>query len=489
MRLSFYGNTNVGRQRDHNEDSFLILCDIDNKWQEVNNLEIDISRSRGIVFVVADGMGGANAGEVASDIAVKTVKERMTTKISSLPMEAAEIQKILNSIVIEGHNKIVKASQRNKGMKGMGTTIVMGFVFRDTVYVMWSGDSRCYVYNKNFNKELFPFTDDHSLVWERVKNKEIDPEEARLSEESNLILQSLGGALQKPEPDFKWIRLNNNDRILFCSDGLNSMLSNIGIQQILDFKSSPKDTCESLIQAAYNAGGRDNITVIVIDVLNNGEIITEPGSHEKVKRKKSKILPVLIILALIVIFGIIFRSEIAKVIISLFVRDIPSGFVHSTFEGDTNESDIQKPGIKSVANIGLVKSDTNNKSYTSNKSVNSTKDTLSLDNNRMILDSGYIETQLREAAIKIISIKNNIRMVEPGGAIYNSSFYDEYKVKLDSILVTLANQEKLLRSAANLNSNNLFIKITDFVKANEMHKEIWDTLTELEKRTNEIINR
>lgn len=482
MKLSFYGNTNVGRQRDHNEDSFLILCDIDDKWQEVNNIEIDLSKSKGVIFVVADGMGGANAGEVASDIAVKTVKEKIIRN-SSLPADPSEVQKLLKSIVIEGHNKIVKASLHNEVMEGMGTTIVMGFMFKDTLYTIWSGDSRCYVYNKKFDKGLSPFTDDHSLVWERVRNKELNPEEARLSDESNLILQSLGGALLRPEPDFKWIKLKNNDRILLCSDGLNSMLSSVGIQQILDFNSSAQETCESLIQAANNAGGRDNITAVVIDVSDDSEIITEPGSHEKqIIKKKPKILPVLLILSLIVVCGIYFRFEIAHFFGSLLIRDIQPVIMNSPSLADTGKPDIMETGVKSVTKNDIAESDTNK------NIIGATRDTLSSDSNRMPLDSSFIETQLREAALKIVAIKNNIKMVEPDGFLFKSDFYHENKVKLDSIKNMLAPQEKLLKSVAYLNINNIIIKITDFAKANEIYEELINTLTELEKRTDDIIN-
>jgi len=483
MRLSFYGNTNIGRQRDHNEDSFLILCHLDNEWKEVNDLEIDLSFSKGAVFVVADGMGGANAGEVASEIAINTAR-KIVAKISSLPTNPGEIQKILSSIVFDGHNTIVKASQGSEVMQGMGTTIIVGFFVVDSLYVVWSGDSRCYVYNKNLDKELWPFTDDHSLVWERVKNKEISEEEARLSDDSNLILQSLGGALQKPEPDFKWIKLRKDDRILFCSDGLNSMLSSIGIQQILDFRSSPHDACDSLIRAACDAGGRDNITAIVIDVLNGDDIITEPDDRaRKVKKKKPKILPILLVLAMITIPGILFRSEIKEFIGRLFIRNATLMEMRSGPPGDNKELDDQQSEIENISSIGIPENDANK------NVVLITRDTKVSNNNRMILDSAYIETQMREAAIKINSIRRDIKMIEPEGALFNAGFYEEHKEKLDSILGDLEHQEKLLRSCTNLNSKNLLMKITDLVKANEIHKDIIITLNEIEKRTKDIINR
>lgn len=484
MKLSFFGDTSVGRQRDHNEDSYLIFCNIDNNWVEVNNLEIDSSKSKGVVFVVADGMGGANAGEVASDIAVKTVKEHIA-KITSVLKDTAEIQKILNLIVLDGHNKIIKASRRNNVMQGMGTTIVIGCIFNDTLYVAWCGDSRCYVYNKNYDKELLPFTDDHSLVWDRVKNKEITAEEARLSEDSNLILQSLGGTLQKPEPEFKWIKLKKNDRIILCSDGLNSMLSNIGIQQILDFNSTPKETCASLVQSANNAGGRDNITSIVIDVLDDSEIIVEtdgPKDKKQVKRKKPYVLLILLILILFIVAGIYFRSEIANTFIHRFARDSSlvvqdSGF-NNSIELNNYRDSVDPEPVPGIA-------DSNSFLSTDQK----VKNTPLISNNKIKIDSSNIEVHLREDVSKILSIKNNISMLKPGGAIYDSTFYDENKAKLDSIMANISLQEELIKSVVIMNTNNHLIKIIDYTKANEIYIKIGKTLTKLEKTTNEIINR
>ncbi|HBE40650.1 MAG TPA: hypothetical protein DDW27_05510 [Bacteroidales bacterium] len=483
MKISFYGDTNTGRQRDHNEDSFLILCYIDNNWQEVNNTEVDLARTAGAVFVVADGMGGANAGEVASDIAVKTIRERIMA-IPSLPAETSEVKKFLHGVLMEGHNKIVRISRNNDLMEGMGTTIVVGVFIKDTLFVIWSGDSRCYIYNKNTDKELLPFTDDHSLVWERVRNNELNAEQARLSDDSNLILQSLGGTLQKPEPEFKYIRLKDNDRILFCSDGLNSMLSSIGIQQILDCKSSPLETCDSLIQAANNAGGRDNITVIIVDTNSKGEIITEPGKNiVEAKKKKHNYLPLILFLAFITACGIFFRTQIIQLTGSFFKRGSKQEITQPVLTIDKTTSGNEDTATDSLK-VPAFSQDKFKQDLT--PEINKQKST---DKNKIKPDSSFLSVRLQDAADKISLIKNNIKMIEPQGVLYNQDFYDKNKPKFDSILSDLDIQEKLLRSVANFNSGNKISKITDFVKANQIFEKLINTLANLEESTDDIINK
>jgi protein phosphatase len=311
MKITVYGETNVGRQRDHNEDAFLILCDLDHTWQEVNDLQVDLSASKGLFLVVADGMGGANAGEVASSIAVKKVEENIKSRSLSL-IDEYQVQKYLTSIVFDAHNSIVRKARKNDDMKGMGTTMVLGYVVNNTLYLVWAGDSRVYIYNASRHTKLVPFSDDHSLVWNRVKNGEITAEEARLRDDSNLILNALGDSFQKPVPEFKKTKLEAGDRIILCSDGLNSMLSDSGIQQIIDYNSNTKETCQTLISAACNAGGKDNITVLVADVLE----LESPSqvAHPK-KRKGRKWLRfglIMLLLAFLASGVVYFSNDIAS---------------------------------------------------------------------------------------------------------------------------------------------------------------------------------
>ncbi len=301
MNISVFGDTNVGQHRDHNEDAFIIFCDIDKQWKEIKEIKTDIAGSRGILFAVADGMGGANAGEVASALAVEAVRNKIDG-IENAPENPDQAKKILTSIVHTAHSNIVSGAKKNKETRGMGTTLVLGWIVNNILFVAWSGDSRCYHYKSEGEQNLFPFTDDHSLVWSRVQQGEITPEEARLSDESNLILQALGDAFQKPEPEFKWAQLEKNDRIILCSDGLNSMLSDVGIQQILDFGKDATNTCKALIEAANNAGGTDNITVIVVDIIREADIGEQQVFSTVSRSSKNKrwlTLSLIILIALI----------------------------------------------------------------------------------------------------------------------------------------------------------------------------------------------
>ena len=179
MKISISGDTDVGRHREHNEDSHIVLYDNGQEWLEINNTEVDISGSKGLIFAVADGMGGTNAGEIASALTVDALKEKVR-EIKAIPENQDQANKILNSMILFAHNKIVREAKSNKETKGMGTTIVLGWIVNNILYIAWSGDSRCYHYKRGRVASLIPFTDDHSLVWSRVKLGEITPEQARL---------------------------------------------------------------------------------------------------------------------------------------------------------------------------------------------------------------------------------------------------------------------------------------------------------------------
>jgi serine/threonine protein phosphatase PrpC len=337
MKVAVYGETNVGLHRDHNEDAFLILYDLDKKWQEVNNLQIDLAQSKGLFLVVADGMGGANAGEVASSIAVNKVGEKVRTLNTSL-IDEPHVQRYLTSIVFDAHNSIVKKARNNDEMKGMGTTMVLGYIVNNLFYVMWAGDSRVYIYNAGRHTQLVPFSDDHSIVWGRVKNGEITAEEARLSDSSNLILNALGDSFQKPMPDFKKTKLEIGDRIILCSDGLNSMLSDTGIQQIIDYNSNTKDTCQALISAACNAGGHDNITVLVVDVIEIEPVSVDPP--QKTRKVRKWFWYGLLLLAIaFVVAGIVFYSPD----IAAFFKDRQKSIIHKSNQEQSTKTEILEP--------------------------------------------------------------------------------------------------------------------------------------------------
>jgi protein phosphatase len=166
----------------------------------------------------------------------------------------------------------------------MGTTLTIIWIFPHKSYVAWCGDSRLYIYRKN--AFLIPVTDDHSLVWEMVKAGELTPEEARIHPESNIITQSLGTPSFPPKPEAKAFEVHQGDRLLLCSDGLNSMLSDEQIYRILSEEESTITACKKLVEEANEAGGRDNITVIILDVKEEVPAVKSITVSQKLRKKK-----------------------------------------------------------------------------------------------------------------------------------------------------------------------------------------------------------
>ncbi len=267
MKIELFASTNVGQVRDHNEDNFAVCKNLSEKDWTFKREEIIELSEMGSVMVVADGMGGTNAGEIASDLAQKSI-ERQFCELTELPKESEIINFLKNTIVV-AHNDIVKHQQSNLETAGMGTTLVVGWLLNKKLYTAWCGDSRLYIYRKDI--PLYPHTDDHSLVWELVKQGELTPEEARLHPESNIITQSLGDASRSPKPDASITEIYKGDRILTCSDGLTGMISDEEIHQILTDKKETPEAVKTLIEAANREGGTDNITVILLDVIEGEE--------------------------------------------------------------------------------------------------------------------------------------------------------------------------------------------------------------------------
>ena len=482
MKISVFGDTIVGKQRDHNEDSFIILSDINGQWQEINDQQINISQSRGLIFSIADGMGGTKAGEVASSIALSTVRE----KIAAFPSKIKnpdQVHKIFNPIISAINSNIINETKKNKETKGMGTTIVLGWIFKSTLYVTWIGDSRCYHYNKSKHDQLNPFSEDHSLVWSLVKSGEITPEEARLSNESNLILQSLGDTHQDPKPDFKWISLSTGDRILLCSDGLNSMLSAVGIQQILDFSESTKETCQGLINAANNAGGHDNITVIIVDI---NEI--DPDAKSSLRKRffsKSlfKGLITLFVLACLSA-GIFFTNKKENYIGRIQRKLFPLVQNDSTQETTNVKSDLTKQQSETI-----VLSDQSNPDTLGNhdlKEEATNKLNPEFETIPMILPE-QLKKSLQIAVDRIETIEQKILPVQPGHSEYESAFYVRNGVRLESILQSLDSLRKKIYNYAEFQDHKIVsLKVSSMAEKKVV--SIFDFIDNLNVITENILS-
>jgi PPM family protein phosphatase len=207
------------------------------------------------LYIIADGMGGHNAGEIASKIAVENTIEYI---FSADKIEEVEV--ILKQAVEASNSKIYEVSNTDLAFKGMGTTITACLIEKNKMVVANVGDSRCYVLeNESFNQ----ITSDHSLVQQLIDNGSITEEEAAIHPNKNVITRALGTA-QKVDIDTFSIDLNNISKVMLCTDGLTNSLSKEEIYDIIT-KNDCKSSCDKLIELSKQRGGRDNITVIIFE--------------------------------------------------------------------------------------------------------------------------------------------------------------------------------------------------------------------------------
>lgn len=235
MPRSYAARSDVGSVREHNEDSYLVKTPL---------------------FVVADGMGGHEAGEVASNIAVTTMEAHAPKSASPEALAAA---------VIKANEAVLRGAQDGTGKPGMGTTLTAAFVFEDEATIAQVGDSRAYLLHDG---QLQRITRDHSLVADLIEQGRLTEAEARFHPQRSVITRALGSDPHM-QPDLYTLHVEEGDRLLLCSDGLCSMISDEDIEEILLDNPAPAHACDALVEEAIIAGGLDNVTVIVIDPLGD----------------------------------------------------------------------------------------------------------------------------------------------------------------------------------------------------------------------------
>ncbi len=244
IQLRVAAKTDIGRKRTNNEDNYYTA-----------------TNAAGTLLVVADGMGGMNAGEVASKIAVDTASEYFAADRigDDVTASSASIEKFMKSVVVEADRRI--KSSTDEASRGMGTTIVMVWIVGDKARVCWCGDSRAYAFNPVSG--LRRVSKDHSYVQALVDSGAISAEQAFDYPDSNIITRCLCDAEDKAEPDYTEYPLHNGDIILLCSDGLCGMLRDSEMQSIMAAEPNDVTKCvDNLIAAALEAGGKDNVTVV-----------------------------------------------------------------------------------------------------------------------------------------------------------------------------------------------------------------------------------
>lgn len=240
--LRSYALTDIGRKRQLNQD-YIYLSE-----NPIGNLPN--------VFIVADGMGGHNAGDYASRLAVETVVEEIGASSDKNPV------KILDNAIGRANTQLRKRAREDRSLRGMGTTLVAATCIDRCLVVANVGDSRLYV----ISDEIRQITQDHSLVEEMVRMGGIDKETARNHPDKNIITRAVG-ARSDVEVDFFNVELQTGDMVLLCSDGLTNMVEDEMICRILKGDGDLEDKVEDLMRTANQNGGKDNISMIVIELL------------------------------------------------------------------------------------------------------------------------------------------------------------------------------------------------------------------------------
>lgn len=263
-RRTFGSRTDVGRVREHNEDSLVVQPPL---------------------YVVCDGMGGHAAGEVASEMAVDVIAQRA-------PLTADAEQ--LGQAVEEANLAIIRAAAHGVGREGMGTTCTAAMVEGTRLVIAQVGDSRAYLVHAGRIQQL---TRDHSLVADLVESGQITAEEARMHPNRSVITRALGSD-PRMQCDLYEMNVDEGDRLLLCSDGLYSMIDDVQIERIMNMCPDAQDAADMLAEAAVDAGGHDNVTAIVVNVM--GDAATR---HWKLARKTKVTMTVVAILVVLAFIG------------------------------------------------------------------------------------------------------------------------------------------------------------------------------------------
>jgi serine/threonine protein phosphatase PrpC len=253
IRLRAAAMTDVGRVREHNEDSVLAV-------DYTRESLVDPAQSH--LYVVADGMGGAEAGEVASAIAVQTIRSYIETHLDTARGEVKNGAELLTGALEEANSRIIEYVASHPESRGMGSTGVCALISGSDAAVAWVGDSRGYLLEGTALRQV---TKDHSLVQRLVEIGQITPEEAHTHEHKNVITRSLGARQSGPAgAEAVAMKLKRGDKLLLCSDGLTAHVMDPQIREILGRNPDPYDAGRELIVAANAGGGTDNISVIVV---------------------------------------------------------------------------------------------------------------------------------------------------------------------------------------------------------------------------------
>ena len=240
--MKAYGKTDKGLVRANNQDTY----------------RTEMTEDGLGLIVLCDGMGGARAGNIASERAAERFMETIRTA-DPAKADTDTLSQIVEQAVEQANTEVFELSQSSPSYNGMGTTLVGGICVDDRIVLANVGDSRAYVID---GENIAQMTEDHSLVAEMIRTGRLTPEDARHYPGRNLITRAVG-VEDRVQADFYEITLHEGQTLMLCSDGLSGMITDAHIAGILSHAASKEEACERLIEEACKAGGSDNITVVL----------------------------------------------------------------------------------------------------------------------------------------------------------------------------------------------------------------------------------
>ena len=241
--MRVFASTDIGKARDTNQDYYYIC-------EESSQIKL---------YILADGMGGYNGGEIASSLAVKSAKGYIESNFEQTPKDKISLQELVKNAVEYANMVVYEKAKEDEYLTNMGTTLEICLIYNNRVYIGHVGDSRVYRIRKNIIRKL---TKDHSYVEQLVKDGTITKEEAVHHPKKNMLMKAVGCSAYV-EPDVMVKGFLKGDILLMTSDGLTNMLPNEEIYNIIT--KHKEDAIKNLIQSANEMGGYDNITVVMIE--------------------------------------------------------------------------------------------------------------------------------------------------------------------------------------------------------------------------------
>jgi len=278
LKMRVFGRTDVGQIREHNEDNFLV-ADLTRRTRSLmeSDREPPVGE-RGMLLGVCDGMGGAAAGEVASQLAVDIIYEKLIQ--GEPPANHDDLARRLVQAVEEAGVRIFNEARADRTRRGMGTTATIAALMDSRLFVAQVGDSRAYVLRGDRFTQV---SRDQSLVNQLIEAGQLTEEEAETFEHNNIILQALGTA-ETVQVDLTYVDLCRGDRLLVCSDGLSGMVRGDEMREVLLATRDSLEACKELTDRANRAGGHDNITVIVAEF--DGPGLSAPAPEALISYQK-----------------------------------------------------------------------------------------------------------------------------------------------------------------------------------------------------------